>query len=304
MNLSNLLQIAREISDTVSLKVKNTQSLGNYIGTIGMSGDQTKVGDQTVENELKNIVPIILKKYNINNYWLVSEETGQLMVGEINENSDGIFLIIDPIDGSNNLRPHGTPKPFVGFSIAIGTLNDLFSDGKFSAVSAGVVRDIFHDETYWTIKGRGSHLENISLVSSPVTDLSDTVLGVSLDRMGEKLQKNFDLGIYDLLLNTRFQRRLGLSSLDLCRVATGDYDVHVSLNGDIKVHDIAAVKMIIEEAGGIVELYKDNKLVNNEKWLLELFKKGNQGIKDIKFSLIAAGNKDLLEKVKKYLKLV
>lgn len=294
-----LLGIIQEISRPIADTIKVTPNLGLLTGNIGMGGDETKYGDQIVEDELKKVIPMVMEKYGIKNFLVISEETGHWVEGNIE--GEGVFMIIDPIDGSNNMRPHSTPRPFLGFSIAIGSLEKLFADGTFQSIEAGLVRDIFHNEEYWATKGGGAFLDGIKLNSSPVTNLKESVLGASLDKLGQRLSKIFRQGVYDLLLNTMFQRRIGSSAIDLCFLAAGDYDLYISLSGGIKVHDIAAVKLIIEEAGGAVELYKDGQVVNNDKWLLELYNRGNEGIKEIGFPMLASGNQILLDKAKNYL---
>ena len=288
--------MAREIAKRVTEIVRDSSDLGMYTGTIGRSGDKTKYGDQLVENGLRAIVPLVLEKYQLKSSVVISEEEGQRIIGSGNP-SESIFMIIDPVDGSNNMRKHPTPRPFLGFSIALGLMSELMNEGTFRAVRVGLVRDIFHDEEYSAVRGQGAFLNGIRLQSSPVTELSDVFLGVSLDRRGSELQTILDDGILELLMKTKCQRRLGLTTLDLCRVASGDYDAHITLSGGVKVHDVAAAKLIVEEAGGVVGLYRDKAEVSLQPWLRELYHSNGQGNQTISFKLLAAGNQELYKKI-------
>jgi myo-inositol-1(or 4)-monophosphatase len=283
-----LLTIGKTIADQVAGKIRQTKNLGLLTQKIGKGGDATKHGDQVVEDALRVIVPTVMKQYHFSGCLIISEETGQWKVGDISD-EESIFMIIDPIDGSNNMRPHSTPKPFVGFSIGLGSMSDLLTIKTFDAITAGVIEDIFHNEQYVAQRGGGAFLGDLRLKVSPLEELSETVLGTSLDRRGNALQKILDKGLTKLLLATKCQRRIGSTALDLCRVASGDYDAYVSLSGDVKVHDIAAAKLIVEEAGGVFDLYKNNNNVSSEPWLYDLYQKGDGGIKEISFEVLVSG---------------
>ena len=303
MSSQILLEILKKIAFTVSGKIKNIHGLGEEVGTIGAGGDKTKLGDALVERELINILPSILADFGIKNCLLISEETGVLNFGDPSF-FDGIFIIVDPIDGSNNLRPHFTPRPMVAISLASGFLSDLKSNGTFSAIQAGVVKNIFYDDLYFATQGGGAFLNGIKLKTSSEIDLEKGILGLSLDHLGEKLKDMLGIkGGLDLLLNIKCQRRIGSTVLDFCHVATGDYDAHISLSGGAKIHDIAAAQLIIKEAGGLINIYRNKRLMNDEKILLDLYQKGFSGIKELSFEVVSAGNQIFLDKILKLLKL-
>ncbi|HPV70780.1 MAG TPA: inositol monophosphatase [Candidatus Magasanikbacteria bacterium] len=298
MTNNTLLKILQTLSEEVTIKIKKTRHLGSYTKTTGAGGDQTKNGDAVVEKIITKKLPQLLKKYNLTDCLVISEETGIKKFGQTNQ---GIFLIIDPIDGSNNMRPHFTPAPFLGFSIAAGYLKDFYHTGNWQAIQVSLIKNIFYPETFHAIRGKGSYLNNQKIKSSSLYNLAEATLGTSLDKTGERLKTILNSGAYDLLLKTKCQRRLGSTTLDLCRVATGDYDLYLSLSGGVKLHDLAAAKLIIEEAGGIVKIYnKDNPTFLTTPFK-ELLKQGNQGIQNINFKILASGNKLLLKKAEKIL---
>eukprot|EP01070_Trichotokara_eunicae_P001758 Trichotokara_eunicae@DN2125_c0_g1_i1.p1 len=63
-----------------------------------------------------------------------------------------------------------------------------------------------------------------------------------------------------LLDKCRDIRRLGACSVDMCYVACGRFDAFVELCP--KEWDMAAARLIIEEAGGAVSQYDGNELGN------------------------------------------
>ncbi|MBI2443951.1 MAG: hypothetical protein HYV42_01780 [Candidatus Magasanikbacteria bacterium] len=297
MDSSLLLKIGRDIASEAAQAIQSSAvQLGRYTGIIGKSGDRTKRGDWLVEEALRQIVPRVLQQSRCPGAVIICEETGYWTVGDPAA-SEAIFLIIDPVDGSNNLRPHPTPRPFVAFSIALGLLAAARQPGNFAAVSAGVIRDIFHDEEYYASRGGGAWLNGARLHSSPVTELAEAFIGMSLDRSGERLQTMLQAGLLDLLLQTSRQRRLGLSTLDLCRVASGDYDAQVSLSGDAKVHDLAAARLIVEEAGGCLLLGRNNQPVNDDQVLAQVLSPGSN-LSAVGFQFLASGNEALLAKLR------
>ena len=109
-----------------------------------------------------------------------------------------------------------------------------------------------------------------------------------------------------LLRESYCQRRLGSTSLDLAMVATGQYDAHVSLSGGVKLNDLGAAPLIIEEAGGVVKMNIFNKngfkiTDNFIKYFLDMDKIENKTYRNLRFNIIAANNKIILNKIIKLL---
>ena len=57
-------------------------------------------------------------------------------------------------------------------------------------------------------------------------------------------------------------RLLGSVAIELCYVADGTYDAFLDIRGNLRVVDIAAAKLIIEEAGGTVTNENGKSLKN------------------------------------------
>ncbi|MFA6427701.1 MAG: inositol monophosphatase family protein [Candidatus Magasanikbacteria bacterium] len=304
-DINKLVNFVKDISGHVRTEFVShyqTAQLGMYSGTIGKGGDYTKQGDALVEQILETAFHEHLALYGITNAFIISEERGQWFANSISQYSDDdIFCIIDPLDGSHNLRRHETPKPHISFCIGCGYVQDLFLQGNFDAVAVGLVEDMFYADQYVGIRGHGSFLNGVTIHGSPLDKLEDSVIGMSLDHKGEKLGKMFDSGMMDILKHTSSQRRLGSTALDLCQVATGDYDAHVSLSGGVKIHDIAAAQLILREAGCVISLREDNSSWRKIDDVVSLLKDyvhgGDASVSSMKFQLVASGNKDIHQKV-------
>jgi myo-inositol-1(or 4)-monophosphatase len=228
-------------------------------------------------------------------------------------------VIIDPLDGSNNLRK-GAPHPYVSVSAALGLISELPGKNTFDAVRVGVVRDIFNNRTYHAVKGRGfadvydildKHTtklrtydekpSNIKISSEKM--LEKAIVGIDLDKgkdedpeeMRSRLEK-----LSGLLKDKYCQRRLGSTILDFCKVAAGEYDAFVSVGGRMKLHDLAAAKLIVEEAGGIFDVsggYEGN-LTGYMFSNLDNKDEVNEVLKKSKFKVIAGANPDIYNDVK------
>lgn len=303
MTDTNLLTIARHLAKAVVRDiVGDKEYLGKKIGTKGRGGDRTKYGDERVEKTISILLPKLLRRFKLPGALLISEERGFQFFGD-SKNDDSIVLIVDPIDGSNNMRPHSTPRPFLGFSVAIGYWRDILSDGTLSALRVGLIQNIFYGEEYSAIRGRGAFLGSERLHASPITNLEKTVIGLSLDKQGDKFYNLLEAGAKNILASTHCQRRLGSTVLDLCRVATGDYDAHISLSGGVKMHDLAAAQLVLAEAGGTFDMFKDGTSFKMKPVVRMLCEGGEKAIKELSFTFLAAGNTSLLKKLANLCKL-
>ncbi|MEW6407632.1 MAG: inositol monophosphatase family protein [Patescibacteria group bacterium] len=307
LSLQKLFLFGKTIAETVSEEIRKyslSQSLGRFLKKRGRGGHQMKKGDFLSEKFLDIAIKKNLNFFSLNKVVVASEEQGVRIFKRKKDGAE-IFLIIDPIDGSNNLRPHLTPAPFVAFSVALGNLSDLENKNNFEAISVAYIVDIFHQESWFAKKGGSAYffqknLKKIfSLQSSGETDLKKVIFGTSLDRFGSDFEK-IHQQILPILQATFCQRRLGSTILDLCRVASGDYDIYFSPSGGVKIHDLAAVQLIIKEAGGCLVFKEVKNFQPKGKFLQALIlNRDKKVIRDTGFEIIAAGNKNLLKKIKK-----
>lgn len=155
--------------------------------------------------------------------------------------TDQILWIIDPLDGTVNYA-HGIPIFAVSIAAARG-----------KEIISGVVYHPMSGELFIAQKGFGSYL-NGKKISVTKTD--------SLDRALLATGFPYDVDKNPLQCIDRFTkmvkmglpvRRLGVASLDMAYVAAGRFDIF----WEVGLHpwDMAAGKLLIEEAGGKVTHY-------------------------------------------------
>jgi myo-inositol-1(or 4)-monophosphatase len=73
-------------------------------------------------------------------------------------------------------------------------------------------------------------------------------------------------------------RILGCVSLELCYVACGKLDAFVDVRGSLRLTDVAAGKLILEEAGGIVSDEKGHKLLLQDNVVNRVYMVATNGI--------------------------
>ncbi len=153
-------------------------------------------------------------------YSFISEETGKIL----NKFKD-IYWIIDPIDGTTNFL-HGVPH--FAISIALKIEEEII---------IGLVFDPIKNEIFYAEKNNGSFFNNNRVRVSSKSNLDDCLFATNSDGIKSIYPK----------LNLR---NTGCAALDLAYVGCGRFDGY--FHNKINLWDIAAGKIIIEEAGGKV----------------------------------------------------
>ena len=262
-------EIIKEVSRAIRPYVGKPES-GEKV-KIGADGTPTSFIDIIAEEKVINI----LKNAPVLSY-IVSEEIGELKLGkgtkrsisltqelrrddiEDEERPKFIFLV-DPIDGTSNAIKE---IPAYGISIAvagvpegrIATLND---------VELGFISNFGNGNFFEAEKGKGCWLNNEEVHPSNIVNFSDITLG-GFTKSGTSTASQ-------LVDNARRMRVLGSVVLEISYVASGRYDAFIDLRGS-RIIDIAASKLILEEAGGIItDKYGEklnNKLSIHEKTIV------------------------------------
>ncbi len=291
------LKLVSEVASNV-ISLAQTRELGDEIGTTGAGGDQTKYADQMAEDVVKSFLSSYQTKIGSKKIVLIAEETGITTFGDDNL-EEGCFIILDTMDGSNNLRPWRTPSPSVSVSVALGSLETLKTHDNFDAIEVGIVRDVFNHRTYIAQKGQSSQvLEYGEIAPSPINQVNEAIVGIDFDVQGEKFDSLYQqLG--DLLKQCKCQRRIGSSILDFMKVASGEYDAFVTLAGRMKIYDVAAAQLIIYNSSGVCEFTNDKLDFCLIKELINT--KNNQLLNKYKFKAIAGGNQQLVNELKNIL---
>ena len=152
------------------------------------------------------------------NYSIISEENGI----ENNKDKNNTW-IIDPIDGTINFL-HGVPH----FAISIA----LRSNEK---IVSGLIFDPIKNEMFYAEKENGAFFNNHRIKVSKKNELNDCLFVTG--------------GLIEKELNLSY-RKSGCAALDMAYVAAGRYDGF--FQHDLKLWDIAAGIILVEEAGGII----------------------------------------------------
>ena len=179
--------------------------------------------------------------------------------------------IIDPLDGTVNFA-HGYPC----YCTSIG----LESNGE---IVLGAIYNPSLDELFTTEKGQGAFLNFNPIKVSRVSKLKKSMLvtGFAYD-VGYAKNNNLD-HFENFLKSCQAVRRPGSAALDLCYTAMGRFEGF----WEMKLHpwDMAAGKLLLEEAGGkvsllngsVFDLYQRQILATNglvHDAMLEILKKG------------------------------
>ena len=154
------------------------------------------------------------------NYSFITEETGKI----INKNKN-IFWVIDPIDGTSNFL-HGVPH----FAISIALLKD-------DEIISGLIVDPIKNEIFYAEKNSGSFFNNYRIRVSKKSNIDECLFASNNDGI-KSIHPKLNL------------RNTGCAALDLAYVGCGRLDGY--FHNKINLWDIAAGKIIIEEAGGRV----------------------------------------------------
>ena len=163
---------------------------------------------------------------------IITEETDLALTGS------PFVWIIDPLDGTTNFA-HSYPMFCASVALA--------RDGE---VVAGAVFDALRDELFTAERGAGAHLNGRPLAVTTADALiqSLVITGFPYD-VHEKLAERLRPFIR-VLGKARGVRRGGSAALDLSYVAAGRADGF--WEGLLKSWDMAAGRLMIEEAGGRV----------------------------------------------------
>jgi histidinol-phosphatase len=151
------------------------------------------------------------------------------------QNHKGFTWIIDPIDGT---------KSFIrGFPL-FGTLLALLHDGE---LIVGVSNAPVWGELIYAAKGEGAFLGDTRLHVSDIDQLSEAYLSNGRLKYFEDIRKMPQL----LSISRQAKWARGLGDFWIYHlVAEGKVDI--MMEGSIRFWDVAAAKVIVEEAGGIL----------------------------------------------------
>jgi myo-inositol-1(or 4)-monophosphatase len=154
--------------------------------------------------------------------------------------------IVDPLDGTTNYA-HGYPC----FCVSIALEHK-------ERIVIGVIYDPIHEELFSAERGEGATLNGRRIRVSEVSDLNRALVctGFPYDVRG---RGDFAKHFSNFIMHAQGVRRDGSAAMDLASVACGRFDAF--FEEGLKPWDVAAGKLIVEEAGGQVSRY-DGSLVD------------------------------------------
>lgn len=220
MDFTEALQIGRMAAAEGARVVR--EQFGNNPNRRVKDGSLTLVTDTDLAAE-----EAILKVLSDNTpYGILSEESG--MTGE----TAGPLWIIDPLDGTSNFA---RSVPMFAVSVALMHQNDVI---------AGIIAEPMQQREYYALKGEGAFCNGNRLpLHTP-----DNGLPVVFINHGHRDIDKKRAAMITQRLSERFNhRKFGTTALELCYVATGNFDAFIC-SGD-EIWDFAAGIRIATEAG-------------------------------------------------------
>jgi len=184
------------------------------------------------EVDLKAEKAILDRIYsNFPDHQILSEEKGAV-AGDA-----GYCWVIDPLDGTTNYT-HRYPI----FCVSIA----LEHEGK---TILGIVYNPISGEMFTAERGKRAFLNGERIQVSSAGSLIESLLCTGFSYERDKVRANLDL-FNKACMTAQAVRRDGSAALDLCYVACGRFDGFWELT--LHPWDVAAGKLILEEAGGFL----------------------------------------------------
>ena len=151
--------------------------------------------------------------------------------------------VVDPLDGTVNYF-YGIPH----YAVSIAVQQRVA--GGWETV-AGVVLDPERDELFASAKGKPAMLHGHPIHVSSRAQLSEAIVAIGFFKSVETINRSLS-NFAGIVHKVRKIRLMGAAALDVVYVASGRYDAYIEYG--IKLWDIAAGQLILENAGGRVEL--------------------------------------------------
>jgi myo-inositol-1(or 4)-monophosphatase len=242
------------------------RSSSGQVVRMGADGTPTKKIDGVAENAVLDT----LRASGLG-FLVLSEEIGEVSIGK--DRSPDYFLHLDPLDGTFNAV---SGIPFYSVSIYL-------SKGDFHF---GYICDLAKKEGFFAEAGRGAYSHKTGRLNvSSVSDLS--IFSISAYTLRPHTARISGVG--DVV---RRIRTLGSTSLEMALVASGKMDAFVDLRGMMRVVDIAAGKIILEEAGGVVTDERGRRLVLDDNMWQKRDLIGSNGLRHADLLRLIGGGRN------------
>ncbi len=164
---------------------------------------------------------------------IVAEEADRIGLGDATPQERDCFWIVDPLDGTRN---YVRGVPF--FCVAIAMM-------KAGQPIVGVIHDPNCNRTYTAIRGRGAFAGHKRLRVSNRGWAESPLLGIPTAK-----RTPLPAAIYRDWPQRGVLRHIGSTCLNLALTACGALDACFAQ--EVKLWDVAAGALLVEEAGGVV----------------------------------------------------
>jgi myo-inositol-1(or 4)-monophosphatase len=164
---------------------------------------------------------------------ILAEESG------VADGSTNHRWLVDPLDGTVNFY-HGVPDFAV--SIALETAG---------TVEVAVVYYVTRDTVFTAVRGEGAYRETARLEVSSERSLDRSLVATGFD---SGRPESFE-ALASVVREAHGVRRIGSAAIDLAYVAAGLFEGFYQWG--VKPWDVAAGRLLVEEAGGDVTDYAD-----------------------------------------------
>ena len=218
--------------ELLSIATEAAQVAGNIIKQAKAKGIKHKGNvDLVTETDLASEAEICrLLSTNAPDIPILAEESGG--------SQENTRWIIDPLDGTTNFA-HGLPHYAV--SIGLEWEGDLL---------VGVIYNPCTDELFSAVKDMGATCNDIPIRVSSTKNFSQALLATGFPYDRQENPERYTKWVSIMLKNCQGIRRAGSAALDLAYVAAGRLDGFWEFG--LKPWDMAAGKLLITEAGGVI----------------------------------------------------
>lgn len=227
-----LIAITREAGERILYETRRIK--GKKEG----GGNWITEADLASEKYLKNAIH---QAYNIHTiltdpgYAVLSEETNNILKYPEKERH---LWVIDPLDGTTNFA----------YELPLITVSVAYIENGIT--QCGAVYDPFRKELFWAQRNKGAFLNSHKMRVRNAKNFSGALINIGSPYTHENFMKTYPLA---KILHAQGARivNLGTAALELSYVACGRLSLY--FEAGLKPWDVAAGKLIVEEAGGYVE---------------------------------------------------
>ena len=201
-------------------------------------------GDKVVDEASDHDIKLALDKesQDLITTILLGAREGDALYGEegiAGNQASSRQWIVDPIDGTVNFY-YGIPHFCVSIALRVA-----------GEITVGVIHDPMVGETWTVEKGGPAMLDGRPISVSPRDTLGESILYVGCGKDEAALRTGVDR-FHKASLRARKMRMMGSAALGMAYIASGRIDGYVESR--ISLWDIAAGQLLVETAGGKVEL--------------------------------------------------